>query len=39
MHGLRLRDSSVDVAVSRGREGSAVELRGRRGNDELLVRR
>jgi glycogen debranching enzyme len=39
VHGLRLRDSSVDLIVSRSRESAAVELLGRRGDAEVLVRR
>ncbi len=39
LHGLRLRDSSVDLVVSRGRQGAAVEVIGRRGDAEVVVRR
>jgi len=36
---LRLRDSSLDFAVSRGSQTAAVELLARRGDAELVVRR
>jgi glycogen debranching enzyme len=39
IHDLRVGRSSLDVAVGRGRDGAAVELIGRRGDVELIVRR
>jgi glycogen debranching enzyme len=39
LRGLRVRESSIDLVVSRGRQGGAVEVIGRRGNAEVVVRR
>ena len=39
LHGLRLGDSSIDLLVSRGRHGAAVEVLDRRGAAEVIVRR
>jgi glycogen debranching enzyme len=39
IHDLRVGSSSLDVAIRRGRDGAAVELIGRRGDVELIVRR
>ncbi len=39
LHDLRIGSSSIDLAVSRGRDGASVELIGRRGDVELIVRR
>jgi glycogen debranching enzyme len=39
VRGLRVRHSSVDLLVSRGRHGAGMELLGRRGDVEVLVRR
>jgi len=39
IHDLRVGTTSLDVAVRRGRDGAAVELIGRRGDVELIVRR
>ncbi len=39
LHGLRVGGAHVDLSVVRGREGASVELLGRRGEVELLVRR
>jgi glycogen debranching enzyme len=39
LQGLRLRSSSLDLMVSRGRQGAAVELLARSGDAELIVRR
>jgi glycogen debranching enzyme len=39
LHDLRVGSSSLDVAIGRGRDGAAVELIGRRGDVELIVRR
>jgi glycogen debranching enzyme len=39
LHGLRVGSASLDVAVSRGRDGASVELIARRGDIELIVRR
>jgi glycogen debranching enzyme len=39
IHGLRIGGARVDLAVSRGREAASVELLGRRGDVELIVRR
>jgi glycogen debranching enzyme len=39
LRGLRLRGSSIDLVVSRGRQGAAVEVTGRRGDAEVVVRR
>jgi glycogen debranching enzyme len=39
IHGLRVGSSSVDIALSGGRESAAVELLGRRGDVEVVVRR
>ncbi len=39
IHGLRVGTSRLDVAISRGRESASVELTGRRGDVELIVRR
>jgi glycogen debranching enzyme len=38
-HGLRVGSATLDIAVSRGRDGASVELVARRGDIELLVRR
>ena len=37
LSGLRLRDSSFDLRVSRGRQGAAVEVLAVRGDAELVV--
>jgi glycogen debranching enzyme len=39
LHGLRVGDSSIDLLVSRGRHGAAVEVLDRRGAAEVIVRR
>ena len=39
LHGLRVGGATLDVAISRGRDGASVELIDRRGDVELLVRR
>jgi glycogen debranching enzyme len=39
LHGLRVRDSSIDLRVSRGGQGGAVELLRRQGDAEVIVRR
>jgi glycogen debranching enzyme len=39
IYDLRIGTSSLDVAIGRGRDGAAVELIGRRGDVELIVRR
>ncbi len=39
IHGLELGRSSVDLRVVQGREAASVELIGRRGDIELVVRR
>jgi hypothetical protein len=39
IYDLRVGSSSLDVGVSRGRDGASVELIARRGDVELLVRR
>jgi glycogen debranching enzyme len=39
IHDLRVGQSSLDVAIGRGRDGASVELIGRRGDVELIVRR
>ena len=39
LYDVRVGSSSLDVAVSRGRDGASVELIGRRGSVELIVRR
>jgi glycogen debranching enzyme len=39
IHDLRVGNASFDLAVARGRDGAAVELVGRRGDAELVVRR
>jgi glycogen debranching enzyme len=39
IYDLRVGSSSLDVAIGRGRDGAAVELIGRRGDVELIVRR
>jgi glycogen debranching enzyme len=39
LYDLRVGASSLDVAVSRGRDGASVELIARRGDVELIVRR
>ena len=39
IYDLRVGSSSLDVAITRGRDGAAVELIGRRGDVELIVRR
>lgn len=39
LHGLPIRDSRVDLRVSRGRVGAAVELLDRHGDAEVVVRR
>jgi glycogen debranching enzyme len=38
LRGLRLGDSSIDLLVSRGRHGAAVEVLARRGTAEIIVR-
>jgi glycogen debranching enzyme len=37
LRGIRLRDSSIDLRVSRGRQGAAVEILGLRGDAEVAV--
>ena len=39
LYDLRVGASSLDVGVHRGRDGASVELIGRRGDVELIVRR
>jgi glycogen debranching enzyme len=39
LHDVRVGASSLDVAITRGRDGASVELIGRRGDVELIVRR
>ena len=39
IHDLRVGDSTLDVAITRGRDGAAVQLIGRTGDVELIVRR
>jgi glycogen debranching enzyme len=39
IYDLRVGSSSLDVGVSRGRDGASVELLARRGDVELIVRR
>ena len=39
IHGLRVGRASLDVALSRGRDSASVDLIGRRGDVELIVRR
>jgi glycogen debranching enzyme len=39
LYDLHVGSSTLDVAISRGRDGAAVELIGRRGDVELIVRR
>ena len=39
IHDLRVGRSTLDVAISRGRDGASVELVSRRGDVELIVRR
>jgi glycogen debranching enzyme len=39
VRGLRIRHSSLDLLVSRGRQQAAVELLDRRGDAELVVKR
>jgi glycogen debranching enzyme len=39
LHDVRVGAASLDVAISRGRDGASVELIARRGDVELLVRR
>lgn len=39
IYDLKVGGSSLDVAIGRGRDGAAVELIGRRGDVELIVRR
>jgi hypothetical protein len=39
IQGLRLGRSSLDFRVVHGREAASVELIGRRGDIELVVRR
>jgi len=39
LYDLRVGSSSLDVGVSRGRDGASVELLARRGDVELIVRR
>jgi hypothetical protein len=39
MYGVRVGNSSLDVGISRGRDNASVELLGRRGDVELIVRR
>ena len=38
IHGLRVGEANVDLSIVRGRDAASVELLGRRGNVELLVR-
>jgi glycogen debranching enzyme len=38
IQGLRVGGASLDLSVVRGRDAASVELLGRRGNVELLVR-
>jgi glycogen debranching enzyme len=38
-HGLRVGQAALDFAVTRGRDGASVELIGRRGDVEVIVRR
>jgi glycogen debranching enzyme len=39
IHGLEVGRSSIDLRVVHGREAASVELIGRRGDIELVVRR
>jgi hypothetical protein len=39
IYDLHVGGSSLDVGVSRGRDGASVELIARRGDVELIVRR
>jgi glycogen debranching enzyme len=39
IHDLRLGSATFDLGIARGRDGAAVELIGRRGDAELVVRR
>ena len=39
IHDLRVGESRLDVGITRGRDGASVELIGRRGDVELIVRR
>jgi glycogen debranching enzyme len=39
LHDLRVGGASLDLAVSRGRDGASVELIAKRGDIEVLVRR
>jgi glycogen debranching enzyme len=39
LHGVQVGASSVDLAITRGREEASVELLSRRGDVELVVRR
>jgi glycogen debranching enzyme len=39
IHNLRVGAASLDVSLSRGRDGASVELIARRGDVELIVRR
>ena len=39
LYDLRVGSSSLDVGISRGRDGASVELIARRGDVELIVRR
>ncbi len=39
IHGLRVGAANVDLSIVRGRDAASVELLGRRGEVELLVRR
>jgi glycogen debranching enzyme len=39
LYDLRVGTSSLDLGISRGRDGASVELIGRRGDVELIVRR
>jgi glycogen debranching enzyme len=39
IHDLRVGASTLDVAITRGRDGAAVQLIGRTGDVELIVRR
>jgi glycogen debranching enzyme len=39
LHDLRVGGASLDLAISRGRDGASVELISRRGDIELIVRR
>jgi glycogen debranching enzyme len=39
IYDLRVGNSSLDVGITRGRDGASVELIARRGDVELIVRR